>query len=81
MATSDVNILVKLTEGKKNPLYFFAATERNMSVAGLQIGLGDFRTGGPVERRSGWGLLSDDVSRAASTYFLGNCHINCSFDG
>jgi hypothetical protein len=39
MATSDVNISVKLTECM-NPLYFFAATERNMLVAGLS----DFRT-------------------------------------
>jgi hypothetical protein len=49
MASSDVNILVKLTEGK-NPLYFFRG---DMSVARL----GDFRT----PRRDS-GLLSNDVS-------------------
>jgi hypothetical protein len=62
MATSDVEILVKLSEGK-NSLYFsrkLSAAERNMSVATgnahekgldemarLQIGLSDFRTGDP----------------------------------
>jgi hypothetical protein len=69
MASSDVYILVKLTEGK-NQLYFFAAICRLLVLAIF----------GPLGGARGRFRMTC-LARAESTYFLGSCHINYSFDG
>jgi hypothetical protein len=69
MASNDVNTLVKLTAGK-NPLYFFAAICR-LPVLAIFGPLGGAR-----DR-----FRMTCLARAESTYLLGSCRINCSFDG
>jgi hypothetical protein len=72
MATSDVDILVKSSEGK-NPLYFSRRRNEICRLLGYKLVLVIFGRVAPYSERGAQGRFRMTCARAASTCFLGIC--------